>query len=352
MIRLGIIGLRGQAALWAKAARATPGFQLRCAYHPDRSRHLRRASFEQTDDLRRLVRCCDVLVIASPTHTHLAVLRRLAPIFPGIVLVEKPVLFSLPECGWLLKHLPKSFRNRIYVAQNWRFLPWVEKIRSSLQGGEGDRVLCAVFQMTHDFAFKPAYTASWRSDRKTHPIGPAQSQGIHFIDLVHQLLGPIRSLDAVACRLGKRGTAPDTASILLKTSRGQPCFLHTSYAAPASDHVRITTSRMILTYQDGVLKLQQVTRPALHRPSRPPRERVLFRAASEQLKTAPLRVQLQELRGYLEESRPMRLATLGQGIANVAVLAAAEKSIRLERPVFLKEFPLYAGTVKLHTTDR
>lgn len=346
MIRLGIIGLRGQAAFWAKAARATPGFQLRFGYHPNRSHHLRRASFEQTDDLKRLARCCDLLVIASPTHMHLAALRRLAPIFPGIVLVEKPVLFSLSECRWLLKHLRKSFRDRIYVAQNWRFLPWVEKVRGILQRGEADRVLCATFQMTHDFAFKPAYSSSWRSDRKSHPIGPAQSQGIHFIDLVHHLLGPIHLLDAVACRLGKRGTAPDTASILLRTTRGEPCSLHTSYAAPTSDHVRITTSRSILTYQDGALKLQQVTRRPLHRASRPPLERTLFRATSEQLKMAPLRAQLKKLRGQMEGGRSAGLATLKQGMANVAVLAAVEKSLRLGRPVFLREFPLYGVTVR------
>ena len=101
--RLGVIGRRGQAGLWAQAASEASGWELGSCYHPE------------TSGWTAFLKGSDAIVIASPTSTHAGYLRRLSGEFRGPVLVEKPVAASWEECRVLLRDLPPSFLKRLYV---------------------------------------------------------------------------------------------------------------------------------------------------------------------------------------------------------------------------------------------
>ena len=281
----------------------------------------------------------DAVIIASPTSTHPDYLRRLAETFRGPVLVEKPAAASWRECRGLLRDLPPSFLKRVYVAHNWRFYPWVAKMRETLRRGPRDPVLSAEFHLTHDFAFKPGYPSSWRSKKKSHPVGPAETQGIHWIDLVHHLFGPVEWVGGGVRRAGCAGSAPDTAAIFLKTRSGAHCAIHTSYAAPVAYYARVVTSRAILSYRDGLLEIQRQPPPRPGVLSRPASRRSLLKVSLDGLQLQPLVRQLRELRSFLEgKSRRCGLVPLREGIANVAVLETFARSVRAKRPLTLPAF--------------
>lgn len=340
MLRLGVIGRRGQAALWTQAASKTRGWKPILCYHPQMG----------LSSWKKLLCESDAVVIASPTSTHLNYLRRLSRDYPGIVLVEKPIVASLKECRALLREAPPFFLKRVYVAHNWRFYPWVKKIREILRRDSGTPVLSAYFQLTHDYGFKPGYASSWRSQKKSHPIGPAETQGIHWVDLVHDLCGPIDWISGGAERVGRVGSAPDTASIFLRTRSGVFCSIHTSYVAPAAYFARVVTSRMILTYRDGILQIQKQPPARTDRPSRPAACRTLLSCSLGGLLLQPLVFQLKKL-GQLLAGRRGRgeLVTVREGIANVAALEGFARSLRRGKPYALKGLPLYVKSVKLKT---
>ena len=337
MRRLGLIGVRGQAALWAKASAGTQWKTL-LAYHPDPGRQDRAAGFPQTSRFSDLVRTCDAIVVSSPTPTHLDYLVRLSSEFRGPVLVEKPIVATAEECGRLISSVPPRFFSRLFTAQNWRFYPWVAKIREAIAGHP---VLAAELHLTHDLARKPAYAGSWRSRKKTHPIGPMETQGIHWIDLVHHLLGPIEWVSGRTVRLAGRGTAPDTGSMLLRTQAGTACTIHASYSAPVAYYGRFLTPEQILVYRNGTLTQERARVPVRAGRSRPSPAQTLFSADPERLLVQPLRDQL-VLLSRLEKSGPGNgLISAWEGLANTAVLSAFERSARTERPVSLREIPLY-----------
>ena len=323
--RLGVIGRRGQAGLWAQAADSTPGWRLGSCYHPN------------TSVWKEFLKGSDAVVIASPTATHPFYLRRLAKEFRGPVLVEKPVAATWKECDRLLRDLRPSFLKRVYVTHNWRVYPWVGKMRELLRNGP---ILSAEFHLTHDFGFKPGYGDSWRSRKESHPVGPAETQGIHWIDLAHLLFGPVESVSGGVRRVGRVGSAPDTASIFLKMRSGVRCSIHTSYVGPVAYYARVVTTRSILTYRDGLLEIQRQPAPKAGAISRPAPSRTLLRVSLADLRLQPLVRQLRELHLSLEEKTGRRcsLVPVRQGIANVVVLETFARSLRARRPLTLPPF--------------
>lgn len=345
-MRLGIIGTRGQAALWARAASRTAGWEVSACYHPRRSRRDPASPCRQTDDLEELLSRSDAVLIASPTRTHPEYLRLLSRRFHGPVLVEKPAASTVAECLSLGGSLSRPFlTNRLRVAHNWRFYPWVRRLRDLLRrGGEG--VISAEFHLTHDFAYKPGYRRSWRSREASHPAGPMETQGIHWIDLAHLLFGPVQSVFGRAVNLAGTGTAPDTCSAVLRMRSGLVCSIHASYAAPFAHYARVATPSMILTYRNGALTSQARPLPPPRGKSRPGPSHLLFRGSLERLFSDSLRLQLQALHPGPRGSRRGELATWPQAAANTAVLGAFTRSIRTGAPVAMESIRPYRTWVR------
>lgn len=348
MFRLGVIGIRGQAGLWARGASSQPGWQLSFCYHPDRNRHDAQLPLRQTDSFQQLLKSSEAIVIASPTFTHIGYLKRLAEAsYPGIVLVEKPVVATLLECTQLLDHFPRSFLNRVYVAQNWRFYPWVRKMRRLIEPSvQQKKVISADFQLTHDFGYKPGYRRSWRSERKTHPIGPAETQGIHLVDLIHYFFGPVDWIVGQVTNIARAGSAPDTASLFLMTKSGVACSIHTSYAAPVAYAVQVVTSQRILSYRNGTLQEQHRSMPRSNQRSQPSSGKTLLTVKLDGLLAVPIRQQLAALRRCLEGGSGSSLVPLFQGIANAAVLAGWAEDPSPNRLLRLSENRIYQRTVR------
>jgi predicted dehydrogenase len=345
MYNVGIIGLTGQAAAWVKVVSANPSFQVKYLYHPDLTKHLLNSEIEQTADINSLITQCDLIIVSSPTHTHLGYLNQLGMSYSGTVLVEKPVVGLQEDCGELLRTLPRSFLERVFVSHTFRFYPWVQKIDELLHAHPTDQYISAEIQLSHDFAFKPAYAHSWRSRAETHPIGPAETQGIHLIDLVHYFFGSLDWLAGQTLNLAGTGSAPDTASLMVCTQGRVMCALHTSYAAPVSQYLRICGINRIIEYRDGLLCLY--ARPAVPAEgrSRTSDGQVLMCLDPDTLQTGAMQELLNSVKGCMEGLSDPRLATIFQGIANVAVLAGYQQSLRLNTPCRLSRDNLYNRVV-------
>ncbi len=81
---------------------------------------------------------CDALVIASPNHTHLEVLRdALTSALP--ILVEKPLVTRI-EDGVTLLALARGRSAMVWVAQEYRYMPPVAEMIRLAHGGEVGRI--------------------------------------------------------------------------------------------------------------------------------------------------------------------------------------------------------------------
>lgn len=316
---------------------------VRYLFHPDKSSYLSDATSEQTNSLENLVRTCDAIIIASPTHTHLDYLQKLAKVYEGQVVIEKPIVSSSVECDVLLTTTPESFLKRVYVNHNFRFYPWVKETKKLLSAEPKGSLVSADFHLTHDFALKPAYKSSWRSQRATHGIGPAETLGVHLIDLIHYFFGPIAAISGHVRNLALTGESPDTSAMFLTTDNGTSCSVHASYAAPVAHYARIVALNLILTYQDGTLRLQKRPEPKAEIRSEVPAPQTLLESNPENLLNESLVQQLESIYRHadLTQPRDQEVSTAYQGIANVAVLGGFSHSLEQDAKFGFKDMPIY-----------
>ena len=127
---------------------------------------------------------------------------------------------------------------KIVVGHNRRFSSGVGEIRRCLQSGKLGQVLHVEAHFSGNSAMNFSHT-TWRANRGESPAGALASIGLHMIDTIQYLLGPIERL----CCLSKRQVLPveidDTTSALFELQSGITGTIGTLFATPSNSLLRI-----------------------------------------------------------------------------------------------------------------
>ncbi len=125
----------------------------------------------------------DALVVASPNHTHVEVLGRIAAARPLPVLMEKP-LYTDPADAEVLAHLTKAYPAPIWVAMEYRYMPPVAKFRELCNAATGGIKMLAIRE--HRFPFLEKVGDWNRFNRNSG--GTLVEKCCHFFDLMRLIL--------------------------------------------------------------------------------------------------------------------------------------------------------------------
>mgnify|MGYP000359391844 CR=1 FL=1 len=132
---------------------------------------------------------CDAYLIASPNHTHHAILREvLATGKP--VLVEKPLATTVADCNDLLQ-LARGAEDRIWVAMEYRYMPPVQRLLAELAAGTAGRLrMIAIREHRFPFLVK---VGDWNRFA-VNTGGTLVEKCCHFFDLMRLMAGaePVR----------------------------------------------------------------------------------------------------------------------------------------------------------------
>jgi predicted dehydrogenase len=135
------------------------------------------------DDHRALLARDDVdaVVIASPNHTHAALLDDVFSIRPTLpVMVEKPMCTTLDDCRHVVDRA-SGHGAIVWVGLEYRYMPPVARFLSELaDGGAGDVKMVSVRE--HRFPFLPKVDNWNRFNRNTG--GTLVEKCCHFFDLM------------------------------------------------------------------------------------------------------------------------------------------------------------------------
>jgi predicted dehydrogenase len=115
------------------------------------------------------------------------------------------------------------------LGYNRRFHPEMVKLRSRIRGGELGTILHVEATMTFPNALllKPD---AWRADPHETPCGGLTPMGVHAIDGMIDLCGPIDQVFAQSFRRAVPVEADDTTSILFRMKEGMSGYLGTMTA--------------------------------------------------------------------------------------------------------------------------
>ncbi|MDX1562214.1 MAG: Gfo/Idh/MocA family oxidoreductase [Gammaproteobacteria bacterium] len=215
----------------------------------------------------------DAIVLATPHSMHTG--QVVAAAGKGKhVYCEKPFALTKAEAEEAV-NAAKAAGITLGLGYNRRWHPEMTKLRDQIDSGELGVVLHVESTMTFPNALMLKADA-WRASREETPCGGLTPMGVHAIDGMIDLCGPI---DEVYCQSVRRAVeidADDTTSILLRMKEGMTGYLGTMTATGGGFNFQVYGSK-------GFVKLEGMTHVA-GAPSEERRTRLFGRCTFKPIK--------------------------------------------------------------------
>jgi UDP-N-acetyl-2-amino-2-deoxyglucuronate dehydrogenase len=264
---VGLLGAGGISETHARAARSLGGVVVAAVYGGNAEKVRRLASeygAVACDDLEQFLahRPMDAVVIGSPSGLHAEQGGRAAA--AGLhVLVEKPIDVTLERADALIGAASRA-GVRLGVLFQDRVQPSLAALRNVLSAGELGRVLLVSARVKW---YRPPeyYTGSrWRGTRALDGGGALMNQGIHTLDLLAWLLGPVRRVFARAATLRHAIEVEDTLVATLEFESGAlGTFEATTAAYPGYPRrVELTTETGTVIVEQNRIVAADLSHPA------------------------------------------------------------------------------------------
>lgn len=182
----------------------------------------------------------DALVIATPHGQHPAQVAAAAAAGKH-VFVEKPLALRLAEARAAISACAAA-GVVLALGHNRRFLPAFDHLRESLAAGEIGDVLHAdaLFAGGFALAYQPGM---WRASPADSPAGGLTAMGIHSLDALVHLLGPVARVSAQSLRRIVSIPMDDTTTAMLRFTAGPSGHVTTLMATAWTWQLRVFGAR-------------------------------------------------------------------------------------------------------------
>ena len=135
------------------------------------------------------------------------------------VLIEKPMALTLADCDRLIEAGVKNKR-KVCVVSQLRFSPDVARARQMVREGALGRLVSVGLYMKY-YRSQEYYDGSpWRGTWDMDGGGALMNQGIHGVDLIQYIVGPVSRIFAYAGTLSRSIETEDTLSAVLQFENG------------------------------------------------------------------------------------------------------------------------------------
>lgn len=159
----------------------------------------------------------DAVIICTPPNTHAAI--AIAALAAGKhVIVEKPMAHTLQACQQMIA-AARAHDRVLTVGFNHRYFPAIKDLRAAVTSGE-------IGELSHvrgytGHAGLAEFKAQWMYDKEVMGGGALLDNGIHMIDLVRHVMGPVDSVYGKALnRTWQLGPVEDNGYAILTGPTG------------------------------------------------------------------------------------------------------------------------------------
>ncbi|HVK06833.1 MAG TPA: Gfo/Idh/MocA family oxidoreductase [Armatimonadaceae bacterium] len=267
----------------------------------------------------------DAVEICTPHHLHPDAVIAAARAGKH-VLCQKPLANTLPECDAMIAAARDAGVTLFYGETN-RTRPAAVAARKAVDEGRIGRVVAVQGTYTHWQGGRYLSTA-WRYDPKVAGGGQLLDGGIHYVNVMRHVGGPVEAVSCYTTRFREELGGEDTAAVILRYAGGHLGTLVSSHAAgiwyPDASFAAIgTEGTLTMGGPYGGL--------CLHRHDLPERREVLLDGRGDDFAEMIGRY-LDVVLGGAPNPAPAEV-----GRDDLALVLAAYESARLGREVSLKE---------------
>jgi UDP-N-acetyl-2-amino-2-deoxyglucuronate dehydrogenase len=234
MIHVGLIGAGNISGTHARAVEEIPGAVVAAVYSRTRAHAEKLAGEHQArayDALDAFLehRPLDLVIVGSPSGVHAD--HAIAAAQRGLhVLVEKPIDVTSARADALVAEASRSGVTLGVIFQD-RFKPDVARLKSLVDEGRLGTPILATASVK--WYRPPSYYAAsdWRGTRALDGGGALMNQGVHTVDLLLWLFGPVRRVSGRVATQLHAIDVEDTAVAVLEFANGAVGTIEATTAA-------------------------------------------------------------------------------------------------------------------------
>ncbi|HET6569039.1 MAG TPA: Gfo/Idh/MocA family oxidoreductase [Rhodothermales bacterium] len=247
-VRVALVGLGGHGLTIQRAVESAENLQVVavCDLDPSEMRAAAERfgcdavpSYDQVlarDDV-------DAVSLVTPNHLHRA--QAEAAFAAGRdVFVEKPIANTVAE-GLSMVQAAEAAGRVLMVGHNMRFSPAAQDARETIHQGRLGQIVSAEIHFSSDTVRQLASNA-WRLHPDQCSLLPVMQLGIHAIDLMHFLLGPIREVFALSRTVLAPAGVVDSVSATFRIEGGPLGTMVSNYCTPVLFEYRIAGTEGLL----------------------------------------------------------------------------------------------------------
>jgi len=222
-IGFGIIGC-GMISNWhAEAISKVPGAKLVAVTDVnEKSRNNFAEKFhvssENTVDELLARKDIEIICICTPSGLHTPLAIQTANAGKHIV-VEKPMALNVKEADEIIDACERN-HVKMGVISQLRFTHAVKKLKGAVESGLLGKLVTGDIYMKFYRSQEYYDKGGWRGTWKMDGGGALMNQGIHGIDLLQYVMGPVKSVFAYTRTLARKIEVEDTAVAVLEFKNG------------------------------------------------------------------------------------------------------------------------------------
>ncbi len=160
----------------------------------------------------------DVICICTPSGLHAEAAVAAANAGKHVV-VEKPMAITREQLAAIVEAVERNGVQLTSISQR-RFSDSITKIRNAIAAGEFGRLLIGDVYMKYYRSHEYYASAGWRGTWAMDGGGALMNQGIHGIDLLQHLMGPVKSVSAICRTMDRKIEVEDTAIATVEYENG------------------------------------------------------------------------------------------------------------------------------------
>ena len=178
----------------------------------------------------------DGVLIATPHTTHADYIVAAAAAGKH-VFVEKPLALTVTDAKRAMM-ATEGAGTVLLVGHNRRRQPAMRRLKEMIAGGDLGHVVAIETNQSipNALGFAPDY---WRADRAENPLGGMANLGVHMIDTMNYLLGPIDRVSAFSNLLIEQPPIDDITVVIVEFESGVLGYLGTSFVVPRTTTVAV-----------------------------------------------------------------------------------------------------------------
>ena len=287
------------------------------------------------DSYQEMLSCdkIDIVCICTPSGLH-APMAVMAANAKKHFIVEKPMAITSEQTEQIISACEKNNVKGAVISQ-LRFTESVSYVKKAIEEGKlGDIIIADVYMKYYR---SPEYysSADWRGTWELDGGGALMNQGIHGIDVLQYLAGPVKSVFAICKTLARDIEVEDTANVLVEYQNGAIGTIQgTTSVNPGYPRI------ISISGTKGTIELTEdvITRWDIEGEKEPPKnlpsgDSTSFRDPSG-FALDSHKMQIADLIDAIKEDR-RPLVDIYEGRKPVDIILSAYKSSRIKKTVFI-----------------